>query len=172
MGVRTWFERVRRGGAGEQAPAIPAAPTEADIRDALARVDAMLREGNAPPVVTSRVHRVGRTIEDTLPRLRNLGLGSHDSYSVVATATDYLPEAVGGYLRLPRDWADTRPIDGYKTALMVLVDQLELLAATMDKILDAAMRSDAQALVAHGQFLQAKFGHPPAAGPGLELGQP
>ena len=55
----------------------------------------------------------------------------------MATATDYLPEAVGGYLRLPREWADTRPIDGYKTSLMVLVDQLELLGSTMDKILDS-----------------------------------
>jgi hypothetical protein len=169
VGVRTWFEKVRRRSADDQVPS-PAAPTEADILDALARVDAMLRDGNAPPVVTSRVHRIGRTIEDTLPRLRNLGFGSADSYSVVATATDYLPEAVGGYLRLPRDWADTRPIDGYKTALMVLIDQLELLAATMDKILDAAMRSDAQALVAHGQFLQAKFGHPTSGGPDLTLG--
>ena len=88
----------------------------------------------------------------------------------MATATDYLPEAVGGYLRLPREWADTRPIDGYKTSLMVLVDQLELLASTMDKILDAANRADAQALIAHGMFLQAKFGTP--AGPDLNLGPP
>ncbi|UUZ59155.1 hypothetical protein [Nocardioides sp. B-3] len=117
----------------------------------------------------SRVHRIGALITDTLPRLRNLGQGSLDSYSVVATATDYLPEALGGYLRLPREWADTRPIDGYKTALMVLIDQLELLAATMDKVLDAATRSDARALIAHGQFLQAKFGHP-TDGPDLNPG--
>ena len=169
MGVRSWWDRVR-GHDSAPRTVLPAPPTEQDIRDSLARVDAMLREGNAPPVVTSRVARVVRTIEDTLPRLRNLGLGSADAYSVVATATDYLPEAVGGYLRLPRDWADTRPIDGYKTSLMVLVDQLELLASTMDKILDAANRSDAQALIVHGKFLEAKFGHP--AGPDLTLGPP
>lgn len=154
----------------EVAPVAPA-PTEADIEAALDRLAAMLRDGNAPPVVTSRVDRISRTIRDTLPRLRNLGLGSLDAYSVVATATDYLPEAVGGYLRLPRDWADTRPIDGYKTSLMVLVDQLELLAATMMKILDAANRADAQALIAHGRFLEAKFGTP-TSGPDLTLGQP
>ena len=93
--------------------------------------------------MTSRVARIARTIHETLPRLPQLGLGSSDAYSVVATATDYLPEAVGGYLRLPREWADTRPIDGYKTSLMVLIDQLELLGSTMDKILDAANRADA-----------------------------
>ena len=135
----------------------------------LARVEAMLADGTAPAVVRSRVVRVDRTIRETLPKLSQLGGGSADAYAVVATATDYLPEAVGGYLRLPRDWANSRPIEGGRTALMVLIDQLELLAATMDKILDAATRSDAQALIAHGQFLQAKFGTP-ADGPDLDLG--
>ena len=43
-----------------------------------------------------------QTVRDTMPRLRNLGLGSPEAYSVMATATDYLPEAIGGYTRLPR----------------------------------------------------------------------
>ncbi len=94
----------------------------------------------------------------TLPRLRNLGLGSAEAYSVMATATDYLPEALGGYLRLPRQWADSRPIEDGKTSLMLLIDQLDLLGATMDKIFDAVVRVDADALVAHGRFLQEKFG--------------
>ena len=132
----------------------------------------MLREGNAPPVIISRVVRIARTIHQTLPRLQQMGLGSLESYSVVATATDYLPEAIGGYLRLPRDWADTRRIDGNKTALLILIEQLELLGATMDKIFDAANRADAQALIAHGRFLDAKFGHSSTGGPDLTLGTP
>jgi hypothetical protein len=169
VGLKSWLGRLR----GEEKAAdrvIPPPPTEQDILAALNRVNAMLAEGNAPPVVTSRVQRIARTIRDTLPQLRHLGVGTIESYSVMATATDYLPEAVGGYLRLPREWADTRPIDGYKTSLMVLVDQLELLATTMDKILDAANRADAQALIAHGLFLRARFGTP--SGPDLNLGQP
>lgn len=173
MGLKTWWRS--RGGAGkpdETAYVVPPPPTEQDILAALNRVNAMLREGNAPPVVISRVVRIARTIHQTLPRLRQLGLGSMESYSVVATATDYLPEAVGGYLRLPRDWADTRPIDGHKTALLILIEQLELLGATMDQIFDAANRADAQALVVHGQFLAAKFGHSSSGGPDLNLGAP
>ena len=169
MSLKSWLGRLR----GEDEPAayaVPAAPTEQDILAALNRVNAMLVEGNAPPVITSRVQRIARTVRDTLPQLRHLGAGTLESYSVMATATDYLPEALGGYLRLPREWADTRPIDGYKTSLMVLIDQLELLASTMDKILDAANRADAQALIAHGMFLQAKFGTP--SGPDLTLGPP
>ena len=168
MGLKSWLQGLR--GSDDEQPTVPSAPTEQDILASLNRVNAMLRDGNAPPVVISRVVRIARAINDTLPRIRNLGLGSPEAYSVVATATSYLPEAVSGYLRLPRDWADTRPIDGYKTSLMVLIDQLELLGSTMDKILDAANRADAQALLLHGKFLEAKFGHP--SGPDLTLGSP
>ena len=168
MGLKSWLRRRR--GTDDDTSTVPAAPTEQDVLASLNRVNAMLRDGNAPPVVISRVVRIARDIHETLPRLRNLGLGSLEAYSVVATATSYLPEAVGGYLRLPREWADTRPIDGYKTSLMVLVDQLELLGSTMDKVLDAANRADAQALLLHGKFLEAKFGQP--SGPGLNLGAP
>ncbi len=168
MGLKQWWSR--RNGSAADVSAVPAAPTEQDILASLNRVNAMLTDGNAPPIVTARVVRIARAINDTLPRLRNLGLGSMEGYSVVATATTYLPEAVGGYLRLPREWADTRPIDGYKTSLMVLIEQLELLASTMDKILDAANRADAQALLAHGMFLEAKFGHSSDGGSDLQLG--
>ncbi|MBM9459228.1 hypothetical protein JK386_04885 [Nocardioides sp. zg-536] len=170
MGLRSWWRS--RGRAEEPEYVVPPAPTEQDILVALNQVNAMLTANNAPPVVTSRVVRIARTIHQTLPRLSQLGLGSQESYSVVATATDYLPEALKSYLRLPREWADSRPIDGSKTALLILVEQLELLAATMDQIADAANRADAQALVAHGRFLEAKFGHSSAGGPDLNLGAP
>lgn len=155
MGLWDW---VRGRSRPEPEPAPLKAPTDADILASLSRVDQMLADGTAPAVVKSRVARIDRIIKETLPRLPHLGWGSADAYSVVATATDYLPEAVGGYLRLPRDWANSRPIDGGKTALMILIDQLELLATTMAKMLDAANRADAQSLIAHGKFLDAKFG--------------
>ena len=100
---------------------------------ALDRVAAMLDEGNAPPWSGPGSTRVDGLIRAILPRLPDLGVGSADGYAVVATATDYLPGTVGGYLRLPREWADSRPIEDGQSALMVLVDQLELLAATMEQ---------------------------------------
>lgn len=172
MGLKSWWQRVTGTPEEEEEYVVPPPPSEEDVLAALNNVNAMLREGNAPPVVVSRVVRIARTIHQTLPRLRQLGLGSREGYSVVATATDYLPEAVGAYLRLPREWADTRPVDGSKTSLMLLIEQLELLAVTMDKIFDAANRADAQALVAHGRFLEAKFGHAADGGPDLSLDTP
>ena len=159
-------------GRDEPAPpseyAVASAPSEADIAASLAGVERLVRDPAVPAVVRSRALRVTGTVRKTLPRLAILGLGSYDSYSVVATATDYLPEAIGSYLRLPRDWADSRPVDGGKTSLLLLVDQLDLLATTMDAIYDAANTTDAAALISHGRFLKERFGH--AQAPELNLG--
>jgi len=169
MGIRDWFGRVfgrdrQQAEAAEQPR--PSAPTAADIEAALARVEELVTTGQVPTAVSSRVGRVSRTVRETIPRLSNLGVGSPQAYSVVATATDYLPEALTGYLRLPRDWANSRPVENGKTSLMLLIDQLDLLGATMDKIFDAVVRVDADALIAHGRFLQEKFGTPGATRPG------
>jgi hypothetical protein len=137
---------------------LPRVPTSDDLLAAVDRVEAMVAQAAVPAPVASRVSRVARTVRDTIPRLANLGAGSPQAYNVMATATDYLPEAIGGYLRLPRQWADSRPVDRGKTSLMILVDQLDLLGATMDKVFDAVCRADADALVAHGRFLAEKFG--------------
>ncbi|HEY8721789.1 hypothetical protein [Pengzhenrongella sp.] len=149
---------------------LPSVPTSADLLAAVERVEALVADGAVPAPVASRVARVTRVVRETIPRLDRIGAGSLDAYSVMATATDYLPEAVGGYLRLPRDWANSRPVDNGRTSLMVLIDQLDLLARTMDLVFDAVNRSDAAALVAHGRFLAEKFGTHSTGGQ-LEIGQ-
>jgi hypothetical protein len=169
MSLSELFERMRGRRREPERPVLPRVPTADDLLAALDCVEAMAARGVVPAPVASRVSRVSRTVRDTIPRLSNLGSGSTEAYNVMATATDYLPEAVGGYLRLPRQWADSRPIDHGKTSLMVLIDQLDLLAATMDKVFDAVCRADAAALVAHGRFLAEKFG-PASTGGALSLG--
>jgi hypothetical protein len=142
---------------------LPPVPTGAELLRTIdgieSDIDAKVVQRRVPELVASRVHRISATARDVVPALDRLGAGSRDAHSVMATVTSYLPEALDGYLRLPRAYADRRPVDGAKTSLMVLVDQLDLLAATMDKILDAVYRADAEALVAHGRFLAEKFGH-------------
>ena len=157
MGFGDWLSRTFGGSEPEPAP-LPKPPGEPEILASLEHVDRLLADSGASPLVRSRVTRIGRTIREILPRLATLGVVIQDAYAVVATATNYLPESVAAYLRLPRDWADSRPIDGGRTALMVLIDQLELLRSSMDSMLDAAVHADAQALIAQGRFLDAKFG--------------
>ncbi len=149
---------------------LPRVPTSEDLLEAVARVEQLVASGAVPAVVASRVGRVCRVVRDTIPRLSTLGAGSPQAYTVMATATDYLPDAVGGYLRLPRQFADSRPVDRGKTSLMILIDQLDLLGATMDKVYDAVCRADAEALVVQGRFLAERFG-PASSGGTLDLGQ-
>ena len=169
MALSELFARLTGRRSEPERPELPRVPTSDDLLAALDGVEAMVSRGAVPAPVASRVTRVARTVRDTIPRLSNLGAGSNQAYNVMATATDYLPEAVGGYLRLPRQWADSRPVDGGKTSLMILIDQLDLLAATMDKVFDAVCRADAAALVAHGRFLAEKFGTSSTGG-ALSLG--
>jgi hypothetical protein len=162
MSLRDWWDRIS-GRAPETAAldvVLDKVPTEEDLLAALDATDASVAGGAVPAPVASRVRRITRTVRDTLPRVRNLGLGSAEAYAVTATATDYLPEALQAYTRLPRQWADSRPVEDGRTSLMLLIDTLDLLASSMDSIFDAAVRVDANALVVQGRFLQQKFGHP------------
>jgi hypothetical protein len=144
---------ARLRGRGQQA----APPVRDDPAGDLDRLRAGIA-GKVPQAIQARVDRIDRTVRQTLPRLDQLGPGSAEAHAVVATATHYLPEALGAYLRLPRDYADRRPVSGGKTSLMVLCDQLDLLAGKMDEVFVAVCRADSDALVAHGRFLQEKFG--------------
>ncbi len=148
---------------------LPPVPTAADLVAELDRVEAMVTDAAVPSPVEARVRRVTGVVRDAIPRLDRLGSGSEQAYLVMATATDYLPDAVDAYLRLPRDWANSRPVDEGRSSLMVLVDQLDLLGRTMSQVLDAVNRRDAAALVAHGRFLAERFG---AAGGRLSLDGP
>ena len=170
MGFLNWVKGVDHKLEPEALESQHTVPTADDILQALNKTADMAHRANLSGVVTARVDRVSKAVRDVMPLLEREGLGSQDSYAIMATATDYLPEALGAYLRLPREWADSRPVDRGRTALMLLIDQLDLLTATMDKILDAVARADATALVAHGRFLNARFGGQAGAGD-LELGE-
>ncbi len=131
----------------------------------------MLAEGNAPPVVTV----AGGA--DRPHDQRHAARGCATSGWAAWRATRWWPPPP---TTCPRRWAATSgcrasgptpgPIDGYKTSLMVLVDQLELLAATMDKILDAANRADAQALHRARHVPRGQVRAPADGGPDLTSG--
>ncbi|MCU1375089.1 MAG: hypothetical protein JWO68_2375 [Actinomycetia bacterium] len=135
----------------------PPPPVDDDPAATLDRIEAQIA-GKVPDAVVARVHHIATTLRETIPRLDQLGPGSTMAHAAVQTATSYLPEALGAYLRLPRSYADRRPVSGGKTSFNVLCDQLDLLAAKMDEVFVAVCRADSDALIAHGRFLTEKFG--------------
>jgi len=132
---------------------------ERDIRRQLALID-----HRVPRPIELRVREIATTITDVLPRAAVLGPASRDLYILQRTADDYLPTALQTYLNLPRG----AMVAGGKTADQVLSEQLDVLAARIHEVKDAIQRKDSEALVAHGRFLDAKFGRGALPLPGTE----
>lgn len=120
-------------------------------------VQQQLRRHNAPPTVRAKVDRTIISLQRLLPLLDRLGPGSAQAHLVRASATNYLPEAVAAYLKLPRGLSDTQPVSGDKTGLDLLCEQLDLINAALDKVAATAATDDAKDLIVHGMFLEDKF---------------
>lgn len=127
------------------------------VRSALNRVRKECRD-RAPTEISVRVNGIAETIEGILPNVGKLSGASQELFILQRTATDYLPTAVESYLSLPRDYANSHPIEEGKTARQVLLEQLDLLSAQMNEVADAVARNDVDRLLAHGRFLEERFG--------------
>jgi hypothetical protein len=114
--------------------------------------------GRVPAPIETKVVAISATIRETLPRADALGAGSPGRHVLVKCATDYLPSALQAYLDLPRSYADQHVVAEGKTPLMLLSDQLDVLARQVNEIAQAANRPDTDKLVVNGRFLDEKFG--------------
>lgn len=133
---------------------------ERDLRRQLSLID-----HRVPRPIQLRVREIATTITDVLPRAAELGPTSPDLYVLRRTADDYLPTALENYLHLPGGAL----VAGGKTADQVLTEQLEVLAARMHEVKAAIQRKDSDALVAHGRFLDEKFGRSALSLPGTQV---
>jgi hypothetical protein len=127
------------------------------VRESLAKLQKEIR-GRVPDDIAAKVQRISTSVESILPKAGRLSGGSQYLFVLERTATDYLPTTVHSYLDLPRQYADTRPIQEGKTAHQMVSEQLDLLAAQMDEVVDAANRGDVDRLLAQGRFLDERFG--------------
>jgi hypothetical protein len=125
--------------------------------------------GRLPPDVQAKVAEIRQEVLDMLPSAGQFGPGSEDLYVIQRTATDYLPATLQAYLALPETYATTRVLEGGKTPLDLLRDQLQLLDEKLDEITDALHRRDSDRLLANGRFLEERFGK---ASGGLDLPPP
>lgn len=147
IGWRLFEERLARG-----RPIVLG--NDAGPDEIIRSLDVLVRNTkDLPAPIQTKIVRIVATIKATLPRIGNLPAGGMDAYTLLRTATNYLPEAVTVYMRLPTKYAV-----GEKTAEQELSRQLDLLDRKMDDVFEAACRSDADALEVHGRFLEEKFG--------------
>ncbi len=133
------------------------AAQEAQVRNALSAVHSLVLRG-APDEVVAGVDRVTELVREITARQAALGGSSPQLFAVLRTATDYLPNAIDAYMRLPQGYARNRRLADGHTALEVLIGQLDLLEKEMVDVSDAVTKNDLDRLLAHGRFLSEKFG--------------
>lgn len=80
------------------------------------------------------------------------------AFHIEQTVRGYLPNTLESYLRLPPAYSRMHPVKDGKTAEALLVEQLTLLEEGVKGLLQNMAEDDAQALLANGRFLDAKFG--------------
>jgi len=132
------------------------------VEQTLAWLDRIVAQ--AQPHLSDEMRRsldsVRVSVGEVLPRL--VGASSHndDLYTVRETVLRYLPETLANYVALPPAFRTGHPLKDGKTARQLLGEQLGMLDAKMREIVANVASSDAGALVANGQFLEAKFNQP------------
>ncbi len=95
-----------------------------------------------------------------LPRLLQGVPGGDELFTVRETVLRYLPETLSNYVALPAAFRTNHPLAGGRTARELLREQLDLLDTRLRDIVANVAASDAQALLANGEFLRAKFHQP------------
>lgn len=124
--------------------------------DQLDRVVAAARP-HLYPTMIGRLTSIRRSIQEVLPRLE-AGEGFDDNLFIVReTILRYLPETLANYVALPPAFRATHVLKDGKTARDLLRDQLAVLDEQMREVVTNVARGDADALLANGQFLEAKF---------------
>lgn len=129
-----------------------------------------LRDSRLPGEARAQLVALNLRTREALTHLQGLdqhgnGAGfSEARYLARAIREEYVPTAVGAYLKLPRTRADTVPIEGDRTGRDLLREQLDLLLDAVQGILDATLQAGGRELLTHGRFLEDRFGPATAGG--------
>ena len=132
------------------------------MEETLAHLDNLI--ASATPHLTvdmqGRLKSIRDSVAEVLPRLVGHATGGDELFTVRETVLRYLPETLANYVALPAAFRVSHQLQSGRTARELLTEQLDMLAGQMREVVANVAASDAQALVANGQFLQAKFHQP------------
>ncbi|MEY3295321.1 MAG: hypothetical protein RLZZ451_1369, partial [Pseudomonadota bacterium] len=140
---------------------------EGDARQAMGRaLDGVRRlaehnpGGRIPAPLVQRIVQLCGRLEALLDQWeRSKGqLSLQESFHARHIAIRYLPEALNTYLSIPSQFATTKLLANGKTAQTTFEGVLGELEAKVEQLGDDLASQDAQAFLAHSEFLKQKFG--------------
>lgn len=159
--VRPARRERRRDRREREEVAVSAAPPPPIGEDYATPLDQLLNAHLArlPEEARVRLADLGRRVRAVQGDLERRGeLGGETRFLLRQTATDYAPGAVNAYLRLPPSVANVTPLADGKTGKDLLIGQLDLLLSAVEAASTDVAQSAGQDLLAHGRFLEDKFG--------------
>ncbi|MEK8032890.1 hypothetical protein AACH06_18880 [Ideonella sp. DXS29W] len=112
------------------------------------------------PELARTLARLRETVAQVLPRLSHGGPDHGELFTVRETVLSYLPETLANYVALPPAFRASHVLKDGLTARQHLGRQLDLLDRQLRQIAANVATQDADALLAHGRFLEAKFSRP------------
>lgn len=136
-------------------PALPDNDPESLRAALLFTVDAV-RPRLTPPV-QHELDRIVEAVEAVLSVRGESDAGREAAYTLRATVTQYLPDTLERYLKLPRRFATQRKVRNGQTARDLVTQQLRILAEELESIAEEVYQGNAADLAAHGRFLDERF---------------
>lgn len=115
-------------------------------------------QGRLPEREIMRLRAINRTISEMDSNMADTTILDHEVHITQQIARSYLPRLLRTYLRLPDQYARSHKLKTGKTPVEVLQDQLSILETELEQIEIKLHENDVRALVAHGRFLEEKFG--------------
>ena len=110
-----------------------------------------------PEQVLKRAHLILKRLEEVDALLATGRLDPERAHLARKIATEFLPEAIEGYLKLPPSQAQTRELAPGKTGYDLLLEQLASLSRASKELLEEATLSEGRELLGNHRFIQEKF---------------
>jgi hypothetical protein len=113
-----------------------------------------------PAAIAADVNTICNILVQAIPLVSKLQAGSPVTYDIRTTATEYLPQTLDRYLRMPKAFRQTVRTENGQTPAAMLAEQITLLKSSLTGMMIDLAASDADGLVANGRFLKEKFATP------------
>ena len=112
--------------------------------------------GRLPGVAVVQARRVTDTLRAIVDTSEVHPLEIHALLSLKGIVTDYLPTTLRSFLAVDERVLDTHQLSG-RSPTQWLLEQLDILHASAERVLVAVRSQDVDAMVTQGNFLRTKF---------------
>jgi hypothetical protein len=154
----TWFRRGQDAQHNSAPAAAPDLDSPYELYRALFALNRFINQssGRLPPEGVVNARRVTDTLREIVDTSEVRPLDVYAVVSVRASLEDYLPTTLRSYLAVDADLVDRAQASG-RSPRQSLLEQLDSLQSSAQRVLVAARDQDVDALLTQGNFLRTKF---------------